>query len=138
MLYYEACPFKFNVKFIMSKVIFFTSRTLTQEIVIVNLYFNRECTDKGDIWWKMDVKLTRGKSCFVSYFEHRQSEIDCIQNFKKPSHSIPSSAWRVKRMTRSHMVASDIVDYIEEHIRSFHCPESYCWWSLNMHKNYLS
>lgn len=78
------------------------------------------------------------KTALAAIFNIGKGKIDHIQKFTKAGHSIPSPDCRDKRMNRPHRIASEVLDYIKDHVRSFPCEESHYSRTKNIHKKYLS
>ncbi|GBO38214.1 hypothetical protein AVEN_25235-1 [Araneus ventricosus] len=78
------------------------------------------------------------KTALAAIFSIGRGKIDHIQKLIKTVHSVSPLDGRGKHMNRPHKITSDVVSYIEDHIRSFPCEESHYSRTKNIHKKYLS
>ncbi|GBM66086.1 hypothetical protein AVEN_169758-1 [Araneus ventricosus] len=77
------------------------------------------------------------KTALAAIFSIGRGKIDHMQKLKT-GHSVPPPDGRGKHMNRPHKITSDVVNFIEDHIRNFPCEESHYSRTKNIHKKYLS
>lgn len=151
----EVCPLKCSIKFNQEQreKLFTDFHKLKVNAKNALLY---NCISKIDIYRRRSDAKKKKSSSFVymvkngsetvrvcksalsALFSIGRGKIDHIQKSIKSGRSVPPLDGRGKHVNRPHGVASEVADYIENHINSFPAEESHYSRTKNIYKKYLS